>query len=219
MPKASALANVWPWENHCLEDGHSFRPGIAFTICTNQFHFNTGKRPRRPETVWNIPSGKTGLPFQMFRCSQQFSVSKKPCSIYFPTGKQPWSWALASPGKIKNIRICMGKNLPFQKKTTKMKGIHLKRTFFHWEPLKIFTLGIALAPRKGRRPSRYEIAIRGSKFLQDFYGSTIFCILQEQFFGMSTDCQEPIMHLSLEGVGICGVLYLPERGSLSLKAQ
>ena len=115
MPKASALANVWPWENHCLEDGHSFRPGIAFTICTNQFHFNTGKRPRRPETVWNIPSGKTGLPFQMFRCLRQFSVSKKPCSIYFPTGKQPWSWALASPGKIKNIRICMGKNLPFQK--------------------------------------------------------------------------------------------------------
>ena len=100
-----------------------------------------------------------------------------------------------------------------------MKGIQWKRKFFHWEPLKIFSLGIALAPRKGRRPSRYEIAIRGSIFLQDFYGSTIFCILQEQFFGMSSDCQEPIMHLSLEGVGFCGGLYLPERGSLSLKAE
>ena len=99
-----------------------------------------------------------------------------------------------------------------------MKGIQWKRKFFHWEPLKIFSLGIALAPRKGRRPSRYEIPIRGSKFLQDFYGLTIFCILQEQFFGMSSDCQEPIMHLSLEGVGFCGGLYLPERGGLSLKA-
>ena len=27
------------------------------------------------------------------------------------------------------------------------------------------------------------------------------------------------MHLSLEGVGFCGGLYLPERGGLSLKAQ
>jgi len=27
------------------------------------------------------------------------------------------------------------------------------------------------------------------------------------------------MHLSLEGVGICGGLYLPERESISLKAQ
>ena len=52
-----------------------------------------GKRPRRPQTgikdgfeemdengtrisVWNISSGKTGLPFQMFRCSRKFSVGK-----------------------------------------------------------------------------------------------------------------------------------------------
>ena len=27
-------------------------------------------------SVWNISSGKTGLPFQMFRCSRKFSVGK-----------------------------------------------------------------------------------------------------------------------------------------------
>jgi len=41
-------------------------------------------------SAWNIPSGKTGLPFQMFFCSQKFSTGttqpKKLCSIYFPTG-------------------------------------------------------------------------------------------------------------------------------------
>ena len=45
----------------------------------------TQQRPRRPETgikgyfdeifrLKNIPSGKTGLPFHMFRCSQKFSA-------------------------------------------------------------------------------------------------------------------------------------------------
>ena len=48
----------------------------------------TEKRPRRPVTgnqrwlwrngtrisIWKIPSGKTGLPFQMFRCSREFSA-------------------------------------------------------------------------------------------------------------------------------------------------
>ena len=100
-----------------------------------------------------------------------------------------------------------------------MKGIQLKRKIFHWEPLKIFPLGIALAPRKGRRPSRYEIPIRGSKFLQDFYGLTIFCILQEQFFGMSSDCQEPIMYLVTGRGGDLWGLILAREGSLSLKAQ
>ena len=108
-------------ENHCPEDGHSFRPGIAFTISTNQLHLQENDREGLKLFGIYWPSGKTGLLFQMFRCSWQFSVFKNSCSIYFPTGKQPWSWASASPRKIKNIRICMGKNLPFQKKTRKWK--------------------------------------------------------------------------------------------------
>ena len=64
-----------------------FRPGIAF--CTNQFHLpkndREGLNPVWPVSkmdlkkwtqisVWNIPSGKTGLSFQMFRrCYWKFS--------------------------------------------------------------------------------------------------------------------------------------------------
>ena len=34
-------------------------------------------------SVWNIPSGKTGLPFQMFRCYRKFSVrTTKKCFVY-----------------------------------------------------------------------------------------------------------------------------------------
>ena len=51
-------------------------------------------------SLWNIPSGKTGLPFQMFRCSWKFSVGKTQivafhllCNrisrIIFVNGKQP----------------------------------------------------------------------------------------------------------------------------------
>ena len=62
----------------------------------------TEKQPRRPETgikdgfeemEHEFPSGtfrpeKTGLPFQMFRCSRIVSTgtTQKPCSIYFPSG-------------------------------------------------------------------------------------------------------------------------------------
>ena len=60
------------------------------------------KRPQRPEngikdgfeemgheiSVWNIPSGITGLPFQMFVAPRHFSLErpKKWCFIYFTTG-------------------------------------------------------------------------------------------------------------------------------------
>ena len=62
---------VWANSEH-----FKFSPGIAFAICTNQFH-SAKKWPRRPETrikdgfeengtrifVWNIPFGKKrGLP-------------------------------------------------------------------------------------------------------------------------------------------------------------
>ena len=50
--------------------------------------------------VWNIPSGKTGLPFQMFRCFRKLSVgttqkvvfhlfSNRICLKIFANGKQP----------------------------------------------------------------------------------------------------------------------------------
>ena len=51
-------------------------------------------------SVWNIPSGKTGLPFQMFRCSRKFSTGKTQKVLFhllskrifrklFGNGKQP----------------------------------------------------------------------------------------------------------------------------------
>lgn len=99
-----------------------------------------------------------------------------------------------------------------------MKGIQLKRKIFHWEPLKIFSLGIWPRGRdEDRRGTRLPFEARN--FFRTFRDRRLFFFLQEQFFGMSSDCQEPIMYLSLEGVGFCGGLYLPERGSLSLKAQ
>jgi len=64
-----------------------FRPGIEFSICSNQFHlpwktaakgWNWYQRwPWRNRThisVWKIPTGKTGLPFQTYRCSRKFST-------------------------------------------------------------------------------------------------------------------------------------------------
>ena len=50
-----------------------FGPGIAFTICTNQFHYFTGKRPRRPET--GIKDGfekmEHKFPFGIFHSEKQ----------------------------------------------------------------------------------------------------------------------------------------------------
>ena len=56
--------------------------GIAFTICTNQFLLPKNSRegpkliPRMALKIslQHIPSGKTGLPFQMSSCSQKFSA-------------------------------------------------------------------------------------------------------------------------------------------------
>ena len=79
-----------------------FHPGIAFTIGTNQFHLPENGRENLKlisnvafeemehdfSFVWNILSGKTGLPFQKFRCPENSTMKrlKKSCSIYFPTG-------------------------------------------------------------------------------------------------------------------------------------
>ena len=45
-------------------------------------------------SVWNIPSGRTGLPFQTFHCYQKFLVErpKKSCAIYFPNGFSGKFW-------------------------------------------------------------------------------------------------------------------------------
>ena len=88
------------------------RPGIAFTTGTNGVPFNE-KRLRKSETgikdgfeeiehdsVWNNPTGKTGLPFQNFRSSRKFSTetTRKAVFIYsltrffwelFVNGKKP----------------------------------------------------------------------------------------------------------------------------------
>lgn len=224
MPKASALANVWPWMNQEWPRKSLSWRWPLLSPRNRVYHLYksvafTGKRPRRPETVWNI--GHPEKQDYFFRCSVahgNFPFSKSRVPFTFRQVNNHDHEHRHPRVRLKIWGFVWGKTCRSKKKTTKMKGIQLKRKIFHWEPLKIFPLGIALAPRKGRRPSRYEIPIRGSKFLQDFYGLTIFCILQEQFFGMSSDCQEPIMHLSLEGMGFCGGLYLPERGGLSLKA-
>ena len=74
-----------------------FRPGIALTICSNQFHLpENGFEEMEHEFPFVIfrPRKKKGLPFQMFRCSRKFSVGKTQNVVfhYFPTGfpgKQP----------------------------------------------------------------------------------------------------------------------------------
>ena len=88
-----------------------FRPEIAFTICTISAIYRK-KRPRRPETGFKdgfeereheFPIGiflpeKTGLPFQMFLCSQKFSATttQKVVFPFFPTG---FSFFFCNSGK------------------------------------------------------------------------------------------------------------------------
>ena len=59
-----------------------FRSGVAFTICTNQFHLSrpeTGIKDGFQEMEHKLLLGifcpeKTGPPFQIFRCSRKFSA-------------------------------------------------------------------------------------------------------------------------------------------------
>ena len=39
-------------------------------------------------SVWKIPSGRTGLPFQVFRCSRKFSVRKTQKVAFYLLSKQ-----------------------------------------------------------------------------------------------------------------------------------
>ena len=91
-----------------------FSSGIAFTICTDQFHLTENGREglklvsKMALRKWNTNFRleyfvrKTGLPFQMFRCSQKFSVGKTQKVVFhllsnrisrkiLVNGKQPYS--------------------------------------------------------------------------------------------------------------------------------
>ena len=69
------------WANGKRRTG-KLRLGIAFTICTNQFHLpkNGLEGPKLEQSV-----RKHRTTFQMFRCSRKFSNDTK-SSVYFPAG-------------------------------------------------------------------------------------------------------------------------------------
>ena len=78
MQNHGCLPFAWAKPVGSLFRTGKFRPGIAFTIVYKSVPF-IEKRPRKPETgindsfscssAWTILSGKTGQPFQIFRCS------------------------------------------------------------------------------------------------------------------------------------------------------
>ena len=78
MQNHGCLPFAWAKPVGSLFRTGKFRPGIAFTIVYKSVPF-IEKRPRKPEngindgfscsSAWTILSGKTGKPFQIFRCS------------------------------------------------------------------------------------------------------------------------------------------------------
>ena len=70
------------WGNDRQNSGRvNFVPESRFTI----YHFLPGSN-ETGISVWNISSGNTGLPFQMFRCSRKFSaeMNQKVVFIFKP---------------------------------------------------------------------------------------------------------------------------------------
>ena len=69
-----------------VTDSRECHSGIVFTICTNQFHLpengreglklvsNMAWKKWNTNFCWDILSGKSGLSFQMYRCSWKFSA-------------------------------------------------------------------------------------------------------------------------------------------------
>ena len=69
-----------------VTDSRECHSGIVFTICTNQFHLpengreglklvsNMALKKWNTNFCWDIQSGKSGLSFQMYRCSWKFSA-------------------------------------------------------------------------------------------------------------------------------------------------
>lgn len=101
-----------------------------------------------------------------------------------------------------------------------MKGIQLKRKIFHWEPLKIFSLSIWPRGRdEDRRGTRLPFGARN--FCRTFTDRRFFVFCRNNFLECPVTVRSRLCtcHWIMEGVGFCGGLYLPERGSLSLKAQ
>ena len=69
-----------------VTDSRECHSGIVFTTCTNQFHLpkngreglklvsNIALKKWNTNFCWDIQSGKSGLSFQMYRCSWKFSA-------------------------------------------------------------------------------------------------------------------------------------------------
>ena len=113
-----------------------------------------------------------------------------------------------APRKIKNIRICMGKNLPFQKKTTKMKGIQLKRKIFHWELLKIFSLGIWPRGRdEDRRGTRLPFGARN--FCRTFRDRRVFVFCRNNFLECPVTVRSRLCTCHWKGWGFVGAYTCP----------
>ena len=67
--------------------------GFAVTLVGHHRVSKMALKKWNTNLCWNIPSGKTRLPFQMFHCSgcsRNFKLERRTkywsCSIYFPTG-------------------------------------------------------------------------------------------------------------------------------------
>ena len=67
--------------------------GFAVTLVGHHRVSKMALKKWKTNLCWNIPSGKTRLPFQMFHCSgcsRNFKLERRTkywsCSIYFPTG-------------------------------------------------------------------------------------------------------------------------------------
>ena len=113
-----SVLEVWAYKWYPDFRIGKFLPRIAFTICTNQFHLleshceglkrvsklKMALKKRNTNLRWNIPSGKTGLHFRMFRCSWKFSagtvqkvlfhlLSDRILRKLFVNGKKPLSYS------------------------------------------------------------------------------------------------------------------------------
>ena len=130
LPFTLTNSNIMSKVQESFETG-KFRPGIEFSICSNQFHLpwkTAGKRwnwyqrwpwrNRRHISVWKIPTGKTGLPFQTYRCFRKFSTETTRKVVFhllsnwisqklFVNGKQPqFQSTINSNVMIRLFRTC-----------------------------------------------------------------------------------------------------------------
>ena len=103
--KHSVGAKTWMFTIYMArQTGEESRSRIAFSICTSQFYLpNNGRESpklvskmtlmKRNTTflLKNILSGKTGLPFHMFRCSQKFSAgTNKKVAFHLLSNRNFW---------------------------------------------------------------------------------------------------------------------------------